>query len=1289
MSEFMLAQATGGGWGRATKAALTLVASLILLFPIVAAAQVTASTSGVTGTVTDPQGAAIAGVTVTLTNTGTGQQLTTTTGENGSYRFSQVQPGQNYKLSFSSQGFQTLELTNVALAVGTLETHSAQLTAGQVTETVTVTEQAGATLNTTDASIGNVLDQRRLVDLPVQIRSSPASLMGLQPGVVGNNVGTGATNRVGSVTGSRADQGNITVDGIDANDQATGQAFATSGNAPIDAIQEFRTVSTNPGASEGRSSGGQIQLITKSGTNEFHGSLREFNRTAFTAANSFFNNRSGVARPQLTRNQFGGSIGGPVYLPSFGEGGDHVWSGKDKLFFFFDYEGRRDAQGVTYTRTVPLQSFREGRIGYLNNTAGCPTNARASTHPQCISYLTPDQVRALDPAGIGVNQALLNFINQRYPAPNDLSAGNGVNTGGFRFNAPSRRADNNYTVRFDGTPTNAQRFFVRASKVSNAQTDTVNTSAALFPGDPAAQLIVTGDYAVATGHNWVITPNLVNQATVGVTRSVLDFPRDFQPTFPQSYAFGVITSPYLGFSAQSREVPVWTYRDDLSWRRGSHSLQLGGSLKTINQMTGLVSDFNFPTVGLGGNLTALNAGLRPANIGSGTTRTGNFDAALALALGVIPGNATRFNYDASGNVLPLGTGRNRDWRYVEWEFYAQDNWKVRNDLTLTAGVRYHIYPAPYETSGAQSIQNLGFDELFNIRQANAAAGIAGNSSEPFLVYNLGGKANDARPFYDTDWNNFGPRLSFAYNPSFEGGLLGALFGDRKMVLRGGGTVTYDRPGGGITFLQDQSTYIFDTVVTTNLAVPTIGQAVRDFPRFTSINTVPINNVAPTPTRPFTPNVNAAGRGIGTTNQLNNYAVDPDFRIPYSFQYSLGIQRELPGNFLLDVSYVGRQGRKLFTLADASQILDFRDPASGQFMLAAFNNLQTQLEGGGAITPIAWFENQVNAANLISRGTTCAQLGTATGLGANCTEIAANLFHDLIVQGGSADLVQQLYANRLLNPNVGLSSQFGTNGFVTNKGSSSYNGMLVSLRRRFSQGLQFDANYTWSHSIDNQSTVANTVTSGGLVCDVTNLRVCRGNSDFDIRHLFNANGIWELPVGRGKWLGGDMPGWANTFLGGWQVSGIFTARSGLPYDLASGVWSRTFIYNAGNGVPAVITGDLNAFRPSIHDAPGGIVQFYADPEAAAAATTFPRHGQAGQRNVLTGNPFWNLDTAVLKNFRLPWSETQKLQLRWEAYNAFNKHHYALPNNFPTSTAFGQVTGSASTARVMQFGIRWDF
>jgi hypothetical protein len=1270
-----------------TKATHAFVASLLLLLLSVAvSAQVTSSTSSVTGVVTDPTGAVISGATVTLTDTKTSKELTVTTDEQGVYRFNQVQPGQGYRLTFTGVGFQTLTISDIALGVGNVETHNAQLTAGQVTETVEVTASGEATLNTTDASIGNVIETRRLRELPVQIRSSPASLMSLQPGVVGNNIGTTATNRVGSVTGSRADQGNITVDGIDANDQATGQAFATTGNAPIDAIQEFRTVSTNPSAAEGRSSGGQIELVTKSGTNEFHGSLREFNRTAATAANSFFNNKNGVEKAQLTRNQFGGSIGGPVYLPKFGEGGDHIWSGKNRLFFFFDYEGRRDAQGVSYLRIVPLEHFRNGGLAYLNNTAGCSTGARLTTAPQCITVLTPAQVAALDPQHVGSNQALLSFINQRYPLPNDLTAGNGINTGGFRFNAPSLRADNNYTGRVDANITDRQRAFVRVSKVSNSQTDTVNASsvAEQFPGDPETSQIVTGDSAWVVGHNWVASSNVVNQATVGVTKSVLDFPNNFHPAAPQSFTFGVISNPFASINTQRREVSTPTLRDDLTWTHGSHNMQFGASFKPIHQRPGLTSDYNFPTVGLGGNTASLNAGLRPTNIGAGTTRTGNFDAAFAFLLGVVPSVGTRFNYDASGNALPLGTGRNRDWRYDEYEFYAQDSWRMRSDLTFTYGLRYHIYPAPYEVNGIESVPNVGFEQLFNTRVANAAAGIAGANSEPFLVYDLGGKANNARPFYATDWNNFAPRLSFAYNPSFREGLAGKIFGDRKMVIRGGGSVTYDRPGGGITFLQDQSTYIFDNFVTTNFPAVDANAALLNDPRFAGISAVPVQNVAPTVTRPFTPNV-VNGVGVGTANALGNYAVDPNFRIPYSIQYSLGFQRELPGNFILEASYVGRLGRKQFALADAAQVLDFRDPASGQFMLAAMNALQAQLNSGGGVTAQPWFENQVNAARAARGLTPC-----LTRFGATCTEVVAANFGDLVSIGDTADTVQALYANGLLQPNVGLSSQFGTNGFVTNKGSSNYNGMLLTLRKRFSQGLQFDVNYTYSHSIDNLSTVANVTVDGGLLCDASNLRVCRADSDFDIRHIVNVNGIWDIPLGRGHAFAGDAPGWLNQIIGGWTLTGIFAARSGVPYSLATSSWPRTFFYSGADGVPAVIDGDINALRPSIHDASDGTIQFFADPNAALAAVRYPHHGEPGNRNALRSPGFWNLDTALLKNFNLPWSEKQRLQIRWEAYNALNHHAFGVPSVTDIgATSFGQLTNDASTSRVMQFGIRWDF
>jgi hypothetical protein len=1263
---------------------------LLLLLPLAVSAQVTSSTSSVTGVVTDPNGAVIAGATVTLTDTKTSKQVATTTDEQGVYRFAQVQPGEGYTINVTAGGFQTLTLTDVALRVGNIETQNVQLTAGAVSETVSVTASNEATLNTTDASIGNTIERRRLVDLPVQFRGSPAALIGLQPGVIGNNVGTGATNRVGSVTGSRADQGNITVDGIDANDVTTGQAFITTGNAPIDAIQEFRTVTVNPGAAEGRSSGGQIQMVTKSGTNEFHGSLREFNRTAATAANTFFNNRAGVRRPQLTRNQFGGSIGGPVYFPRFGEGGPRIFNGKDKLFFFFDFEGRRDAQGVTQLRIVPLAHFRQGGLAFLNNTAGCPTNARLNTRPECITVLTPQQVAALDPQHVGANAALLSLINDRYPLPNDLSAGNGINTGGFRFNSPSRLSSNNYTSRVDYNPTANQRMFARLNLSRGTTTDTTNTVAQQFPQDPESGLQIVDDYALAVGHNWVATPSVVNQATFGLSRSGFLTPAPFAPTFPNVFgapdptggSFGPLSAPFPRISGQARYVPVPTLRDDLSWTHGSHAMQFGGSFKPIHQKSTQINDFNFVGLGLGGNTPNLNAGLRPGTIGAGTTRSGNFDTAFGLLLGRVASVTTNFNYDPTGTALPPGTGKTRDYRYDEWEFYAQDSWKMREDLSFTYGVRWHYYPAPYEVNGAQSLQNIeaDFETIFNRRVANAAAGIAGPNSEPLLTYDLGGKANNARPFYEPDWNNFGPRLSFAYNPSFKDGLLGKLFGERKMVIRGGGSVVYDRPGGGISFLQDQNTFIFANQTTTNFGTTDPRASLLNDPRFVSVNSLPVQNVAPAVNRPFTPFVDEDGP-FGTAVPSFNYAIDPHFRIPYSVQYSFGFQREVPGNFLLDVSYVGRQGRKLFALADASQILDFKDPASGQGLIAAFNAVQAQQNAGVPLTAQPWIENQMTLA-----GVPCSQLAAGS-----CTRFIAGTFiGDLIQIGDTADTIQALFQNGLLRQNVGMSSQFSTNGFVKNFGSSSYNGVLVSLRKRFSQGLQFDANYTWSHSIDNQSTVGNVTTSGGLICDARNLRVCRSNSDFDIRHLFNVNGIWELPVGRGRALAGNAPGWVNAIIGGWTFSGIFTARSGLPFGLATSSWPTSFIFDGANGAPAVTEGDGNALRPSIHNAADGTIQFFADPEAALAAVRYPRHGEPGNRNVLRGPSFWNMDTALLKNFRLPWSETQRLQIRWEAYNAFNHHSFGLPSSTDIgSTSFGQVTGSASNPRVMQFGVRWDF
>lgn len=1256
------------------------ISMFLILFPIISLAQ---AVSGITGVVTDSSGALIPGAQVLLVDTKTSRELSTTTNDQGVYTFNNVQPGAGYRITFTGQGFQTLVINDVQLGIGRTETYNATLTAGQISATVEVTSTSGdATLNTTDASIGNVIGERQIRELPIQLRDNPAALIGLQPGVIGNNVGTGATNRVGSVTGSRADQGNITVDGIDSNDVATGQAFVTVGNLPIDSVQEFRAISTNPNASEGRSSGGQIQLATRSGTNDFHGSLREYFRTDKTAANSFFNNRNGIERPRLERHQFGGSLSGPLPFFNFGEGGPVFRSGKDKLFFFIDYEGRRDDSEVSRARLVPLQHLREGRIGYINNTCGSIPIAqvRLDLNPQCISFLTQTQAAALDPRGTGVNQALLSFINRRYPAANDVTGGDGINTGLLRFNAPVTLSNNTYTTRIDGNISQNQRLFGRLTLTRNDETNTE----ALFPGDPDSEQLLDESYQAVIGHTWVISPSITNQATAGISRQIWDFPTPRSEAYPNIFTFTVGTSPFADISFQNRDVLVPTIRDDVTWTTGGHIIQFGGQFKPIRQKSSLINDFNFATIGIGGNTTALNSTLRPTTLRpNSTTATTSFDTAFTFLLGRLASLNTNFVYDKAGNPQPLGSGRKRDYVYNEYELYAQDNWKVRNDLTLNLGLRWHFYPAPYEKNGFQSGNDVDFQELLDIRVQNAAAGVAGPNAVPLLTYNLIGKENGGRPAYEPDYNNFAPRVGFAYNPSFRNGLLGTIFGDRKTVLRGGVSIVYDRVGGALSFVQDQLGFLFDNQVNRDFGNLNPRTALLNDPRFTGINTLPVQNTAPVITRPFTPNPD------GLADSAFNYAIAQNFEIPYSYQWSFGVQRELPGNFLLDVSYVGRKGRKLFAQSDASQIVDFKDPASGQLMLSAFNALQAQLNAGGMVNAQPWLENQVGPLALANYGRTCPQiasdfLGFAA---ANCTELIAGFVPDLVHVGGSADLVATLFANGLLRENVGLSRQFAVNAYITNQGSSDYNGMLVSLQKRFSKGFQFDVNYTWSHAIDNQSSVTNAV-SEGLIFDALNPDAGRGDADFDIRHLFNANGIWDLPFGRGRAFGGNISKWLDAVVGGWSVSGIFSARSGLPLTAYSNAWSVT-VFTADNaGVPAVLTGDRSLFAANIRNDGSGI-QYFADPAAVQAALRYPRHGEVGNRNIFRSEGFWNIDLALSKKFSMPWSENHRLTLRAEAYNLTNSNFFGAPDLTFGSTNFGRVTTSQSTPRVLQFAARYDF
>ena len=1253
---------------------LETIALLAALVVAVACASFAQDVSGLTGVVTDNSGAAIAGVTVKLTNPLTGFTGETTTNDAGQYSFAKVPTGVGYKITFSKENFATLDVTDVSLSVGTTVTHNAKMQVGAVSTTVEVTAAGAATINTTDASVGSVLTPQQIVTLPTLLRNSPAAMLSYAPGAIGNT--GGGTNRDGTVTGARTDQSNITVDGIDANDIATGQFGVNVGNAPIDSVQEFQTVTAIPGASDGTSGAAQIKIVTKSGTNSFHGSLYEFNRNTVTAANDWFNDRAGIPVPALNRNQFGGAIGGPVK--------------KDKLFFFFNYEGRRDASQTTEIRTVPLNSLRNGQFGYINDTAGCTSASRQNTTPNCISFLTAAQVAQLDPKSAGYDTTLMTFINTRYPMANDLTLGDGINTGGFRFNAAVPLSDNTYVARVDYNFTPNQKIFGRFNIVRSAQTDDVNTDAIHFPGDPPTGLIQQQDTAWAVGHSWTINPTMINQLTVGVSKSILNFPAVFFPNFPNEFTLGGgLTNPFPNDNGQFRTIPLYTFRDDFTLTHGNHTIQFGGEFRPAHVMSTLINDTTGIDIGLGGGLSALNASVRPngANVAgvpgilNSNTAISNYDSMFATVLGRFADVNNTFNYTAAGVPLPAGTGSTRDFHYNNSFFYGSDTWRVTNSLTLTYGLSWSYYGVPYEVNGQQSVPSLGLNDIFNNRVANAANG---TPADPNITYTLGGRANSSRGYYQPDLANFAPHLGIAYSPSVTNGLFGRLLGDRKTVFRLGGSENFDRSATTLTFIDDQASYLFNSFPITQFGTSNVTTSLQNDPRFTSFTVLPATNTPPKFMVPVTPNVDpTTGIPFGTATNQNNYAVDPNYKTPREYVFGAGIQRELPGRFLIEADYVGRLGRSLFAEGDASQALNFIDPGSKQGMFNAFTLLQKQLNSGvapSAVMAQPWIENQVAAAI----GGTCASV-----LGSSCTSFLASNFTGTIERGSMVTLLRNLNIDGLINPNVGINGQFFQNAYVTNLGASSYNGLVLSIKRRVAHDLTLDFNYAYSHSIDNNSSVVNTV-FGGQVCDLTNLRTCRGNSDFDATHVINGDYIYNLPFGNGQKLGHNTSGWLNQVIGGWQVSGFYNWRTGFAFNTSASSSSIT----AGISSPAVLVGSLSSLGTSLHTVTASngsqTLQLFANPTAAIAALASPNPGEMGSRNTLRGPGYWNTDMAVLKNFKLPWSESQKLQFRWESFNAFNHPNFVEPGaNFNSPSTFGVVTTERGAPRQMQFALRLEF
>jgi hypothetical protein len=1263
-----------------------LQTGLVFVVLLIGATSALGQSSSLSGTVLDPQGNAIAGATITVTNVATGATRATTTSKDGAYQIPQLAPGA-YKVRAEASGFKAIITQDVQLLVSTPLTFNINFKeVGAVNETVTVTG-GESILNTSDATIGNTFNERQIKELPLLSRNV-VGLLSLQPGVTA----------AGNVNGGRTDTANVTLDGVDVNEQQGGQAFFSVLRMTPDSLQEFRVTTTNPNANVGRSSGAQIALITKSGTNQYHGSLYEYHRNTVGTANDWFNNKAGsyiatdqavlnglakvgdekVPRPKLLRNNFGGAIAGPIK--------------KDRIFFFFNYEGFREAKGTSVVRQVPLATYGAGIIRYKTANGASDPSCPAGT-PSGVACLTRAQISAdylaangIDPGTNSAVFAILADAARRYPA-NDTTTGDGLNTGGFRFNASNPVTQNTYIARFDVKVNDKQNVFLRM----NYQGDTSLNGTSRFP-DTTAPATWRHPEGLAVNHSWAISNSLVNTFTYGVTREAFTNGGDSDQS---SIVFRFIFQPVNFTRGQSRTTPVHNFIDDLSWTKGNHAMQYGGNFRLIsNSRTTFGTSFDNATFNPSGYNASGDVVTKSGADGTGPAIFPNVASgsiiplrdALTTAIGRYSGYAANVNYNLDGSVISPGTGISRNFKTQEYEAYGQDSWRIRQNLTLTYGLRWSTSTPVYEANGLQVAPTVPLGDYFDNRVAGAKAGTPYNVP---ITIDLAGKVNGRDGFYPQDWNNFAPAVAFAWSPNSGNKYLRHFLGENRSTLRGGFRIVHDRIGSAlaVAFFQ-HNTHGFYTSST--IAVNTYDVSTHLGPLFTGFG----QDLRALPKLTINSSLKFPLQQPADEDQRIEQSLDSRLTTPVHYNFNLSYARDFGKGYSVEVSYVGRMARNLLTSYDVMHFNNLVDPKSGVDFYTAMRQLialRDQNTPIASVQPIPYFQNLFPGL-----------AGAATILGQpmnlTATQSAYRRVAFAAVGGrNTADwtFVQTLWNDRpvafadqvFVQPQYAAFAAYGTIGY------SDYHSGQISFRKRFSKDLSFDFNYTFSHSLDTSSGAESATNLYGntFILNPLNLGVDRGHSGFDIRHLINANYLWALPIGKGKKFFGGMGRVTDALFGGWEMTGILRYNSGLPAGAPfdSGRWATNWQISS-NGVA---TRPLQASPTRTGDP-----NIFSDPTFAYQSYRGPYPGEFGDRNTIRYPGFFGLDAGLYKAFNLP-GEGRRLVFRWEVFNVTNTQPFTGIANFGLAqnpnlgltppTDFGKFTGTQGNPRQQQFALRIEF
>jgi Carboxypeptidase regulatory-like domain/TonB dependent receptor len=1154
-----------------------LATSVLGLFLLTASLFGQATTARLDGTVQDASGSVIPNAKITALENRTHVSSSATANAEGHFVFTTLQPGV-YTLTVEANGFRKAILNDFELTVAGTRSEIVKLEVGQTSESVSI-EASSAVVQTTDSAVSRAINIKEVELLP-QLNRTPITLAIFQPGVQ-IDVRAGQDSSFSHVNGLRQGSNNSQLDGVDINDSVAPRLGLSLTANNTDSVGEFRVVTAGGTAEYGRNAGAQVEMVTRSGTNQYHGAAFDYLRNTDLNANDFFNNSSGTPVPQLIRNIYGGSFGAPIK--------------HNRTFIFGNFQGTRTHQQTIHVRTVPTATAKLGIFEWRD----------ASGALQQYNFAVND------PAHIGIDPSVAKLLAQ-YPAGNTTSVGDGLNTTGFSFNNPVPSLEDQFTIRGDHRLTDNQLVFLRWSWQRNTSIDNLNNADATFPGQPQGS---QGGHrwGFAAGYTWTINPTLVNDFHAGHQSASVEFLRPNRPDGP-AIGFNSFTNIQFQTFQQDRNSPVNDFTDTITKVKGNHTLKAGVSLRFTKQFGDNYAGV-YPTyTTANSNNAVVPTSVAPAGLNA--TQTTTFNNLYNDVLGRISTVAETYYSDLK-TFQPAGQPRVRNFLWNESGYFFQDDWRVNRKLTLNLGIRYEYFGAPHEQDNLQG-------SLTNATAVNGVTQVDGLTIQ------------STNQWYGKDWNNFAPRVGFAYD----------LTGDGKTAIRGFYGIFYDRQVGAVISSADGNT-------------PGFANGLTAFPaadaRYAQLPAPPAQPAAPVLTLP-------------DTRSTSIILFNPNLRTGYVHSYNLTVQRQLFKGAVLEAGYVGNRGVKLFFNQDVNQ------PRLSSDFITSFQQIQSYIANAATPVPATNFFTRVYGSPAAAVSALTATNFTQGNVGTIINTLDVSKY-TLLTAAGYSNFYFRNYP------------QFNQVVLGTNNGRSYYDSLQVSVRKN-SRNLNVNANYTFSKSLDNISAEGNGFTTA---IDNFNLALNKARSDFDRPHSFNATAIYKLPVGKGQALGSNMPRFLDTLIGGWDVSALVIMQSGQPFSVSS--QHPTVAVSGVGNTYANFSG--TAPDGSVQRTGGGVFFYTPDQVAQFSNPGAFVIGNSG-RNVFRNPAFYELDSSLAKRFKI--NEKHSISFRAEAYNLFNHPNFGLAAanlNINTPATFGkfsstlgtQVGGSA--ARTMQAVLRYDF